>query len=63
MKMRKLEQLHNYPEIKEHLQKILPYRNIKNQLTVDTDSDLLLNLNRIVIPETLPGDPEKSIRV
>ena len=49
----KLEQLHNHPEIKEHLHKVLPYRNIKNQLTVNTESDLLLNLNRIVIPETL----------
>ena len=49
----KLEQLHKYPEIREHLHKILPYKNVKNQLTINADSDLLLKLNRIVIPETL----------
>ena len=49
----KLEQLHRYSDIKEHLQKILPYKNIKEQLTVNQESELLLKLNRIVIPETL----------
>ena len=49
----KLEQLHRYPNIKEHLQKIIPYKNIQDQLTVNQQSDLLLKLNRIVIPETL----------
>lgn len=49
----KLEQLHRHPHIKEYLQKITPYRNIKDQLTVNKESDLLLKLNRIVIPETL----------
>ena len=48
----KLEQSHRFPEIKKHLQKLSPYRNIKDQLTVNANSDLILKANRIIIPES-----------
>ena len=47
----KLDQSSQYPAIKEHLQKLLPYRNIRHQLTYH--NNLILKQNRIVIPETL----------
>ena len=46
----KLDQPLRYPEIRAQLQKLTPYRNVKEQLTVNESSDLILKSNRIVIP-------------
>ena len=48
----KLEKPNRYPEIKDYVHQLIPYRNVKEQLTVTPQSNLILKGNRIVIPET-----------
>lgn len=38
------------PEIRQHIQTLLPYRNIRRELTVNDTSDIILKGNRIVVP-------------
>ena len=47
----KLERPQLYPEICQHLPTLLQYRNVRNELTVNDTSDIILKGNRIIVPK------------
>ena len=47
----KLDKPSRYPEIQQHLSQLIPYRNVRNELTINETSNILLKANRIVIPQ------------